>query len=295
MARPSDRDPWAPMSFNTVSPTYFSLTAIPIVRGAAFTNADFEKESEAVIVTEATARRLWPDRDPIGQTIEVTFANIDAPGFAPVTRRVVGVAKDAQITGIGEFPSDYVYFPANADHQASLQLLAKSSVDFAATARGIRAIVAELDPALVVRVVPLADNIDLYRSLAGLSSTLATALGALALVLAAVGVYGVVAYAVGRRTREIGIRIALGANAHSVVALMLKRTMRPVVVGAATGVAVAIGVSQVLSSALFGVSPVDPLALTGAVLVVGGVALAASTLPARHAARVDPGRTLHSE
>lgn len=210
-----------------------------------------------------------------------------------ITRRVVGVAKDAQITAIGEIPSDYVYFSANANRQLGLQVLVKSSAGFAATAQGIRATATELDPALVVRVAPLEDNIELYRSLSGLSSTLATALGTLALVLASVGVYGVVAYAVGRRVREIGIRIALGANARSVVALMLKRTMRPVVIGAVIGLAAAVGVSQILSSVLFGVSPVDPLALLGAVVVVTGVALAAGGLPARRAARVDPSRTLH--
>jgi ABC-type antimicrobial peptide transport system permease subunit len=206
--------------------------------------------------------------------------------------QVVGVAKDAQITGIGEYPSSYAYFPATGARQA-LQLLARSSIDFAATANGIRAAAAELDPALVVNVTPLEANLDFYRSLAGLASTLATALGALALVLAAVGVYGVVAYAVSRRVREIGIRIALGATAQSVVALMLRRSMRPVAVGAVVGIAAAVGVAQILPSVLFGVSPLDPVALFGAAAVVGGAALAAGTLPARRAARVDPSRTLH--
>jgi predicted permease len=295
MARPSGQDQMVPLTFNTVSPSYFSLTGIPIVRGQAFTTADFENEPGAVIVTEATARRLWPGRDPIGQTIESRLLDPASPQFVPVARRVVGVAKDAQITAIGEIPSDYVYFSANANRQRGLQLLAKSSVGFAATASSIRAIAADLDPALVVRVAPLEDNIELYRSLAGLSGTLATALGVLALVLASVGVYGVVAYAVGRRAREIGIRIALGASARGVVALMLKRTMRPVVIGAVIGLAAAVGVSQILSSVLFGVSPVDPLALTAATLVVAGVAFAAGTLPAGRAARVDPSTTLHYE
>jgi ABC-type antimicrobial peptide transport system permease subunit len=168
-------------------------------------------------------------------------------------------------------------------------------VAFAATAREIRDIARELDPALVVRVAPLEANLDFWRSLAGLSSTLATSLGTLALILAAVGIYGVVAYSVGRRAREIGIRMALGASARGVVALMLKRTMRPVVIGVVIGLAAAVGVSQILSSVLFGVSPVDPLALTAATLAVAGVAFAAGTLPARRAARVDPSRTLHYE
>jgi predicted permease len=281
---------WLPLYHNVVSPTYFSLTGIPIVRGRAFTEADIAEGSRTIIVTEATARRFWPDRDPIGQTIESPVSNAEI-----ITREVVGVARDTQIERIGEIPSTYVYLPPTASSQPRLQLLAKSDVGFAATASSIRDIARELDPALVVRVQPMEANVELWRTMAGLSSTLATALGALALILAAVGIYGVVAYSVGRRAREIGIRMALGAHARDVVALMLKRTMRPVVVGAAVGLAAAIGVSRVLSSVLFGVSPADPVALLGAVVIVAGVAFAAGTLPARRAARVDPSRTLHYE
>jgi len=289
-ARLGGQDQFFPLYYNDVSPTYFSLTGIPIVRGRAFTEADTAEGSRTIIVTEATARRFWPGLDPIGQTIEFPVSNVET-----VAREVVGIARDTQIKRIGEVPSVYAYLPPTTNSQPRLQLLAKSDVGFAATASSIRDIARELDPALVVRVDPLEANLDLWRSLAGLSSTLATALGTLALILAAVGIYGVVAYSVSRRAREIGIRMALGASARGVVALMLKRTMRPVVIGAVIGLAAAVSVSQILSSVLFGVSPVDPLALTTATLVVAGVAFAAGTLPARRAARVDPSRTLHYE
>jgi predicted permease len=288
IVRIGGQNEWFPLDYNEVSPTYFSLVGIPIVRGRTFTEAEAAAGS-GIIVTEATARRFWPGIDPIGQTIEIPVGPRQV-----IAQQVVGVARDAQIQNIGELPSTYAYVPPS-DFGLQLQLLAKSDVGFASTARSIRTAAAELDPALVVRVAPLEQNLDLWRSLANISSTLATALGTLALVLASVGIYGVVAYAVGRRAREIGIRIALGANARSVVTLTLKRTMRPVAVGAALGLASAIGVSQVLSSVLFGVSPVDPIALIGAVFVVVGVAFAAGTLPARRAARVDPTRTLHYE
>ena len=247
-------------------------------------------------MTEATARRLWPDRDPIGQTLEYAVSNVFAPGpVQTIDLEVVGVTSDAQITGIGEVASNYVYLPGGPRAQLNLQLLAKSEADFATTARAIRSVAAELDPALVVRVEPLEANLDFWRSLSGLVSSIATSLGALALVLASVGIYGVVAYTVGRRAREIGIRIALGASTGSVVGLMLQRTMRPVVVGAAIGLAAALGASQILSSKIFGVSPADPIALLAAALVVTAVAFAAGALPARRAARVDPSRTLHYE
>ena len=293
--RLSDQEQWFPVRINIVSPSYFSLIDIPIVRGQPFTDAELVDGSDAIIVTEATARRLWPDREPIGQLLTQAISNPFAGGSVQtVDLRVVGVAKDAQVTAIGEIDSNYIYLPAVPNAQLRQQLLARST-DFAATAAGIRATAAALDPGLVVRVAPLEANLELWRGLAAIVSSLSSSLGALALVLAAVGVYGVVAYAVGRRVREIGIRIALGASAHSVVALMLKRTLRPVVIGAVVGIAAAAGVSRVLSSVLFGVSPADPIALIGAPLVVAAVALAAAALPARRAARFDPSKTLHYE
>jgi ABC-type antimicrobial peptide transport system permease subunit len=156
-------------------------------------------------------------------------------------------------------------------------------------------VVAELDPGLVVRVAPLEANLEATRSLARVVSALATSLGAVALVLAAVGIYGVVAYSVGRRVREIGVRIALGAATRDVVALVLKQQIQPVAIGAVIGLAAALAVSRILSSVLFGVSPTDGVALLAAVLVVVGVGLAAGILPARRASRVDPNVVLHYE
>jgi predicted permease len=281
---------------NTVSPSYFSLLGIPLVQGRTFADTELADGSAAVVVTEAMARRLWPGRDPIGQTLVLSPRDVRTGERLPErTVEIVGVAKDAQVGSIGRTPEAYLYFPSTPQAQPLLQLLAKGRGDFAATAAAIRSAVAEIDPRAVASIAPLEANIDVWRTLSGFVSTLSVSLGALALVLASVGIYGVVAYSVGRRAREIGIRIALGANARSVVALMLKRTMRPVVVGAMIGIAAAVGVSQVLSSLLYGVSPLDPVALIGAVLIVTSVALAAGTVPARRAARIDPNTTLHYE
>jgi predicted permease len=273
---------------NDVSSDYFSLVEIPIVRGRAFTAADEVGTSNAAIVTEATARRLWPDQEPLGQRLVIEPR--------PNQRReleVVGVARDTEVRTIGDFPSSYLYLPATRTFGGPL--LVKSRGDLADVIAAIRTEVAALDPDLVVQVAPLEANLNGWRSLARVVSTLAASLGGVALVLALVGVYGVVAYAVGRRMREIGVRIALGAGRRDVVALVLRKTMRPVVIGAAVGLLAGLGFSRALDSVLFGVSPLDPLALLTALLVVLGGAVAAGVVPARRASRVDPNTVLHYE
>jgi hypothetical protein len=292
---PDQAEPFLP-NVNTVSPGYFSLLGIPLVQGRTFAEAELVDGSAAVIVTEATARRLWRDRDPIGQTLVLSPRDVrTGQRLTERTIEIIGVAKDAQVGSIGRIPETYLYFPSTPEAQPQLQLLAKGRGGFAATTAAIHSAAAEIDPRAVATIKPLEANVEVWRSLSGFVSTLSVSLGALALVLASVGVYGVVAYAVSRRAREIGIRVALGASARGVVILMLRRTMRPVVVGATVGIAAALGTSQALSSVLFGVSPVDPVALLSAGLVVAGVALAAGALPARRAAHVDPNRTLHYE
>ena len=278
------------IGFNNVSADYFSLLEVPLVRGRAFSPADETDASTAAIVPEAVARRLWPGLDPIGQKLAISIGPDQA-----VEVEIVGVTTDAQVTGVGEMTSSYVYFPAAPRSQQGLRLLVKSRAELGATAAAIRAAVAELDAGIVVRVVPLEANLEASRNLARVVTTLALALGAVALILAAVGIYGVVAYAVGRRVREIGVRIALGAATRDVVRLVLKQQMTPVAIGAAIGLMAALAVSRILSSVLFGVSPMDGVAWLAAVLVVGGVAAAAGILPARRASRVDPNVVLHYE
>ena len=143
------------------------------------------------------------------------------------------------------------------------------------------------------KVRPLESNVDYWRNFSGTLTGLGASLGLLALILGAVGIYGVVAYFVGRRTREIAIRIALGARHGNVLAMILRRTMRPVIIGAAVGLLGAIAVSRVLSSVLFGVSPFDPLGIGVAALFVLGVAFAAGFLPGRSAVRQQPLAALH--
>jgi putative ABC transport system permease protein len=271
---------------NFVHPEYFSVVGLPVVLGRTFTDADVASDGRVTIVSESTARNLWGAADPIGRTLLRRVGRDQE-----VELRVVGVVEDGQVSALGQIDPYYVYLPT----QTAEKLLVRSRLDFAATAAGIRGVVRALDPGLPAPLYPLEANLDRWRGIAGLVTTLAGALGALALVLAAVGIYGVVSYFVGRRLREIGVRLALGARAASIYRFTLGRTMRPVAVGAAIGIAGAVALSGILSSVLFGVSPLDPLGLGGATLFVLGVALAAGGRVARGAARVDPIVTLRHE
>jgi predicted permease len=269
-----------------VTPGYFSVLEIPIIRGRAFTeaeSADAERQTglRPAIVSETTARNLWGEGDPIGRTLL----------WMDSTLQVVGVAADARLSALGEIDPYYIYIP----RRTGGVLLVKSRASFATTAAGILALVRARDRTLAVRVLPLEANLAFWRGVSGIVTTLGAGLGVLALVLASVGVYGVVAYAVTRRYREIGIRMALGAGTGIVLRMILGQTLRPVVIGAVIGVAAASALSRVLTSVLFGVSPADPVGLGGSALLVLGVALAAGVMAARPATRTDPTATLRHE
>jgi predicted permease len=276
--------------FNNVSPGYFSLLEVPLLRGRDFTEADRVDFGRNMIVSAATARRLWPGDEPVGKTLDLDIGNNNRAQF-----EVVGVVSDAQVQTIGAIDDNLVYLAAAPRNETNLQLLVKSDAPWASTAEAVRDVVGSMDSELVVAITPLEDNLEIWRTFSGLASMLAGALGALALVLAGIGVYGQVSYAVNLRLREIGIRIALGAGAREVFRLVVARTVRPVVIGIAVGAVVCLAVGKLLSSLLFGVSAFDPLALGGAAVFVLGTAFAATMLPTRRALRVDPTVTLRSE
>jgi predicted permease len=290
MFRLPRQDLWHEINTNTVSPGYFSLIAIPIVRGRTFTAADLQDSSRAAIITEATARRYWPGEDPVGQTLVMGLG----PN-AEVALEIVGVAKDAQVSQIAEIDSSYMYLPAGRQAQRGLDLLVRSQLDFAALASAIRGSVREIDPGLVVRVARLEENLEFWRTGSRLIAGLSGSLSVLALVLASIGVYGVVSYVVSRRRREVGIRMTLGATPRSVQGLILRQTLRPVVIGMFLGIAAAALATRILESVLYGIDPVDPITFVGAPLFLLGVAGAATLLPTREALKVDPMITLRYE
>ena len=276
------------MDFNTISPEYFPLVRLPIVRGRNFTDADMQDRARSIIVTEATAGRYWPGQEPVGQTL--FMGTVGGKEWIPM--QVIGVVKDAQITRIAETASSYMYLPAAP---GSGQLLVRSRTDFASTASAVRAFARDLDPGLVVRVNRLEENLDFWRTISRLATSLSATLGVLALLIASIGVYGVVSYVVSRRLREVGIRMVLGATAREVQRMILRQTLRPVVIGMLAGIAAAAAVSRILEAVLFGVSAFDPIAFVVAPLFVFVIASAASVIPARKTMRVDPMSRLRYE
>jgi predicted permease len=285
-----DRTQVRRVDVNGVTPDYFDVVGISIVRGRGFEGADMTRTSTVAIVTESTVRNLWPDQEPIGQRLLMAVGPDQ-----DVALEVVGVARDAQVAVVGQIEPHYLYLPASPRAAQLLQLLVKSGTDFVSTAAAVRAAAGRLDPGLAVQLKPLEANLDYWRKLSGILTGLGASLGLLALTLGAVGIYGVVAYFVGRRKREIAIRVALGARPGDVLEMVLRRTMRPVVIGAVVGLAGAVGVSRVLSSVLFGVSPFDPIGIGAAALFVLGVAFAAGFVPGRTAVRQHPSAALHYE
>ena len=274
------------VEFNIVSPGFFTMLGMPIVLGRGFTKEETQANAGEMVLTESTARRLWPGRDAIGKTLR---------GFDNKEYQVVGVVRDAQASHLGEPGGIFIYLRAGPKEQANLQLLVHSKSGDIVTANGIRDVARTLDADLMVDVTKLEENLELWRTPSRIVAALSGALGTLALLLASIGVYGVVSYGVSQRIREIGIRMTLGADGKDVMRLLLRQAMRPVLIGASVGVAGCAAVSQILSKVLYGIGSHDPIAFIGVPLFLLGIALLASYVPARRATRIDPVVALRYE
>jgi predicted permease len=279
------------IEYNHVSPEYFSVVGIPIIRGRGFGPNDW-KDGSAIIVTESTARKLWRGQEPLGKTLRPRLTG-GLPGTEYV---VIGVARDAQVSRLGESDTMYLYFPGGSpDDSLRSYVLVRYSGSFGDLATGLRGIAQSLDAEVPVDLKKLEYNLEVWRAPSRIATALSAALGALALLLALIGVYGMVSYSVSRSVREIGIRMALGANPSEVMAQVLKQAMRPVVIGGLVGIAGSAAVSWVLSSMLFGLSEHDPIAFLSAPIFLLIAAVLASYIPARKATRLDPVVALRYE
>ena len=242
-------------------------------------------EIDAVLVSESTARRYWPGQDAVGRAITTGGRR----------RQIVGIVRDARVSQAREAITSYMYLPAARGAQRSISVLARTHVDFEGFAAAVRAETSRMDAGLLVNVQPLSDNLALLQTLSQIAAGVGGMLSLLAACLAAIGVYGVVAYVVSRRRREVGVRMALGADARDVQRLILRQTLRPVAIGMSIGVAVAAATGRLLQSVLFGVSPYDPVAFISAPLLMLAIAAAAAFVPIRRAMRVNPMSVLRAE
>lgn len=277
-----------------VSNDYFRTLAIPILAGRAFDQRDRAGSPPVVVVSQATARQLWPDSNVIGQQLERDGTLHEVVGVAGDVRGADD--RGARGGGLDRQPRPAIYISATQFPQATMTVLLRTTHEPTALVPALRAAIRDIDPALPIdQVRTLDDWLGDTVAHPRLTTTLAGAFAATALLLAAIGIYGVVAYSVGQRTPEIGLRMAVGATRGQILALILRDGMRSAVIGMAVGLAGAFLFNEVLASLLFEVRPDDPRTFTSAAILLGAVALAACYMPARRAARVDPLVALRDE
>jgi len=270
-----------------VSEGYFPAMQIPIVRGRAFADADRAPE---IVINQALARKSFPGEDPIGKQI----AQGSDPGHDPAT--VVGIAADVKQDRLNRDAAPEIYYPESQAGLAELELIVRTDSDPMGLLPAVKAQIAQLDPAQPVTKVRTLEQV-LERSTGPqrLLAKLLSAFAAAALLLATLGIYGVVSYSVSRREREIGVRMALGAQAAHVVRMVLREGLRLSLVGVLAGSLLALALARLLAGFLYGVSPTDPLTYALASCGLALAAAVASWLPARRATRVDPAIALRAE
>lgn len=269
------------LSHNTVATDYFRAMGIPFVRGRDFNDRDTASSPGVIIVNETLARRLAPDGNALGKRLRM-----DSQGDY---LEVVGVVRDAKYDQLAERPVFFGYRPLSQRYRGAMTLHVRTTSDPLAAVNQVRAEVRALDANLpLTNVVTMQEHMRLLLAPARLLALLSSALGVLALLLAAIGLYGVMAYVVGSRTREIGIRMALGAQTSGVRRLVIGQGLKLALIGIALGLLAAFGLTRVLQSVLYGVSANDPLTFVGVAVLWLAVALLACYVPARRATRVDP-------
>jgi predicted permease len=279
-------------SANAVAPGYFSMTGTPLLRGRDFTEADTSASPRVAIVNESFVKRYCPDGEPLGKKITLGYG-----GKARYSHEIVGVVRDARLNNLRTAPERNFFLPyTQFDVLSATYFYVRYAGDAEAISTQVRQIVKRHDADVpVVNYRTVEEQIDRMLRPERLVASLSLAFGLLATGLAAIGLYGVTAFAVARRTREIGIRIALGAERMVVVRMVLRDVAGMAGAGIALGVASAFGLARYVESQLYGIPPRDIATFMTAAAVLGVVALASGWLPARRASRVDPIRALRQE
>jgi macrolide transport system ATP-binding/permease protein len=274
------------VKYNAVSESYFATAGIPLLRGRTFADGEGAASRRPAVVSETMARRFWPGEEALGKTFRA----------GPASFEVVGVARDARSVDLSETDGTYFYKPIDPRAQPGRVMLIRTAGGGAVSViSAVRAVAAELEPRMNLTVRGLKEVMDQSLGKSRILSTAAAALGFVALGLAAVGISGLVAFAVRLRTHEIGVRVALGAGRGQVLRLVFRLAMPSILGGLGVGLVLAALASRLLVGVLYGLNPLDSVAFGGVILFLGGVALGACYLPARRALSVDPLAALRHE
>jgi predicted permease len=275
-----------PVRMQLVGEDYFAAIRLPLVAGRAFRRADDERAPPVAVVNETLARRLAAGGGALGRTF----------GYRGQRVTIVGVARDAKYADLAEATPPMLYLPLDQQWRPARTLMVRTAGSPERIAPAVRRAVRALDPALPrPGVTTLARETAIVLLPQRVAAVVTGALGGAGLLLASVGLYGVVAYSVSRRTREIGIRVAIGARRTDVLRMVLREGMRLTALGVAVGVALAAVATRLMASLLFGVSPLDPVTFAAMSGLFVTVALVATWLPARRAAAADPRVALQAE
>jgi hypothetical protein len=273
------------VGLNAVAPGYFDVAGVEIVRGRPLGAEDGPDAAPAVVINETLAVRLWPGEDPVGRVLPTRGGLV-----------VVGIARDATYYELGELTQTQAYLSALQSLEPDIHLFVRADGDAAALAAPVQAELRRMDPQLAFSLVTTMESVvDDELARYEVSAVLVGLFGAIALVLAAAGLYGVVSFLVSRRTREIGVRMALGADRGQVAARVMRSALRLAALGVVIGLAGAAALRGFTERLLFGVDPGDPMPLIGASLVLIAVTAIAAAGPARRATRVDPLVALRAE
>jgi predicted permease len=280
-------------NLNRVTPGYFATIATPLVAGRDFDNHDVANGVKVAIVNEAFAKKYFEGANPIGKT----FGFEGDKGETPPVFEIVGMVKNTKYYELREDFKPVAFFPDTQDTRPSqyANILVRADLPLSALVSAVKRSVAEVSPDIEIEFHPFKTQIldGLLRE--RLMATLSGFFGALAAVLAVIGLYGVISYMVARRTNEIGIRMALGADGAGIVRLILREALLLLGIGLVVGCGLALAAARTASSMLFGLKPYDPATLAFAIVTLAMVAIAASYIPARRAAGVDPMVALREE
>jgi predicted permease len=267
-----------------VAPDFFNTMGVPLLNGRDFSTQDVQPNSGKVIVNQAMATHYWPGRNPIGQHFKDGKESVE----------VVGVVKTGKYRSLSEDPLDFMYLPLGSQPQEFLVVRTKAGEE--AALGEIRRVIQTLDPNIVpVEMESISQYMALPLFAAHTTGVLLALFGSVALLLATIGLSGVVSYSVSQRTSEIGVRMALGADRFAVVKLILKEGMRLAAVGIVIGLVLSFAATRVLAGLLYGIKADDPLTFASVALFLGAVAFISCYVPARRAASIDPIKSLRAE